>query len=311
MSDALKLIDFSSYQIKTALPVLLQDKSTKKNIIWATDPPESSLKITDKSQITEKDLNILSEDAILPRTSKNAENQFERTRKKGEVFTPAWICNLMNNLCDEDWFGRKDVFNFQTDKSWCVNPEPINFPEGKNWKSYVDSRRLEITCGEAPYLVSRYDVSTGEPIIISDRIGILDRKIRVVNENASDFSEWFNWIIRAFQSVYGYEYQGDNLLIARVNLLMTFTEYYEEHWNKVPVSDEILKIANVISWNLWQMDGLNNTVPFGKPYEKYRQTNLFDSFGSLDSAEPESVSCKIFDWRSGSSLRFAELKNEV
>lgn len=26
----------------------------------------------------------------------------------------------------------------------------------------MDSRRLEITCGEAPYLVSRYDASAGE-----------------------------------------------------------------------------------------------------------------------------------------------------
>ena len=93
-------------------------------------------------------------------------------------------------------------------------------------QSYVDSRRLEITCGEAPYVVSRYDAATGEIIPIRDRIGLLDRKLRVVNENADGDAEWLKWALRALQSSYGYEFQGDNLLIARVNVLITFAEHY-------------------------------------------------------------------------------------
>lgn len=38
------------------------------------------------------------------------------------------------------------------------------FPCDFLWQTYVDSRRLEITCGEAPYLTTRYDVETGELI---------------------------------------------------------------------------------------------------------------------------------------------------
>ena len=34
-----KLIDFSDPCLRTFLPVLLQDHTTGKNIIWATDPP--------------------------------------------------------------------------------------------------------------------------------------------------------------------------------------------------------------------------------------------------------------------------------
>ena len=83
-------------------------------------------------------------------------------------------------------------------------------------EDYIDSKRLEITCGEAPYLVSRYDASTGEMIDIHKRIGILERKLRVVNENANDETEWMKWAIRAFQGVYGYEYQGDNSYIREV-----------------------------------------------------------------------------------------------
>lgn len=34
-----QLIDFSDTCLRTFLPVLLQDHTTGKNIIWATDPP--------------------------------------------------------------------------------------------------------------------------------------------------------------------------------------------------------------------------------------------------------------------------------
>ncbi len=112
----------------------------------------------------------------------------------------------------------------------------ITFPEKKTWKQYVDSRRLEITCGEAPFIVSRYDAATGEFIEIENRIGILDRKFRVINENTDDETEWMDWIIRAYQSVYGYEFQGDNLLIGRINLLMSFVDYLNYKWNREPTA---------------------------------------------------------------------------
>ena len=60
------------------------------------------------------------------------------------------------------------------------------------WQKYVDARVLEITCGEAPFLVSRYDVETGEVIPVPDRIGLLDRKLRTVNENAQTEENWLS-----------------------------------------------------------------------------------------------------------------------
>ena len=54
--------------------------------------------------------------------------------------------------------------------------------------------RLEITCGEAPFLASRYDTTTGEVIPIPERIGILDRKLRIVTENAgTQPDEWLKY----------------------------------------------------------------------------------------------------------------------
>lgn len=306
------MIDFVGNPMRTVLPLLLQDKSTKKYIIWATDPPDNiGEDVTDKSQITEDQL-IKAPDAIQPRIQKELDTQQERTRKKGEVFTPAWICNLMNNHCDEEWFGRKNVFNVQDNGyTWKVIEEPIVFSCKKKWKDYVDSRRLEITCGEAPYLVSRYDTSTGDYIEPVNRIGILDRKLRVVNENTENEEEWFKWTLRAFQSVYGYEYQGDNLLLARGNLLLTFVEYYQDRWECQPTEKQLRTVANVIVWNLWQMDGLKDTVPFGKPYEEHHQMTIFELIGVVDPDDIPSVPCKVYDWRRGNSLLFSSMKRGI
>lgn len=308
------LIRMDSYPVQTTLKILLQDKSTKRNIIWATDSYASfGESYTDKSQMTENQLTKINGSVIQPRILKDIKQQTHRTRKNAEVFTPAWICNKMNNFCDEEWFGYQDVFNRQKEQEWIPTENRIEFPKRKNrnWKDYVDSRRLEITCGEAPYLVSRYDASTGEMIEINKRIGILDRKLRIVNENVKDEQEWMEWVIRAFQSVYGYEYQGDNVLIARINLLMTFVDYLNDQWNRQPDKQELRKVANVISWNIWQMDGLKGTVPMGVLKEEYHQMSLFEPVEeSEDDEEKSEVRCRIYDWRSGNSVLYAELEKE-
>lgn len=297
-----KLIDIGSEPTASLLKLLIQDKTTKKNIIWATDTYEAyGGGFSDKEQI-DPVLLMQHTDIIKPRIEKSLEAQADRTRKKAEVFTPAWLCNQMNNYCDEEWFGRKDVFNVENeDHTWTVTEERIEFPRRKTWMRYVDSRRLEITCGEAPYLVSRYDVSTGERIEPTRRrIGQLDRKLRIVNENAADHNEWVKWTIRAFEASYGYEYQGDNLLIARVNLLLTFLDYYRERWEKDPDEKLLKAVANKIVWNLWQMDDLKDTVPLGKPYEEFHQMSLFDlnpEWIDFKEEEPEALPCKIYDWR--------------
>ena len=308
-----KLIDISSYPVAQVLDVLLQDKTTKKNIIWATDTyAEFGEEFTDKVQLDANAI-LRRTDLIRPRIQKSQEAQAQRTRKKAEVFTPSWICNKMNNHCDEEWFGRKNVFNIEQDQGWQINTEKVKFDTKDGWKKYVDSKRLEITCGEAPYIVSRYDAATGEIIEIKRRIGILDRKLRVVNENTDNETEWLKWVLRAYQSVYGYEFQGDNLLIARINLLITFVDYMQDRWKRVPTEAELRKVVNVIVWNLWQMDGISGTIPFGKPKEEYHQFSLFDFVVAdgprkQDIEEPEEVYCRIYDWRSDKSLTYKSMK---
>ncbi len=305
------LLNISSVHIALVLKLLLRDKTTLKNIIWGTSSYEDlGPAYGERSQITVDQVRGFFSTDIRPRVEKNADAQAERTKKKAEVFTPSWICNKMNNYCDEEWFGRKDVFNIEDGQTWTPTEGKIEFPAGKTWKDYVDSRRLEITCGEAPYMVTRYDASTGEIIPLQRRIGMLDRKLRVVNENAPNPFEWFKWVTRAYQSVYGYEFQGDNLLIARINLINTFMDYIHGRWYRSPTSVELKTIANIIAWNFWQMDGLTNTVPFAEipqPKEEKEQLSMFDD---EETEETPAVACRVFDWRSDRSIFFTDIKRE-
>lgn len=241
------------------LDILLRDRTTDRNIIWATNDYSKLGNMYEANQEIKIDLITGPKSKIIqPRITKEQTKQSNRTREKAEVFTPSWICNEQNNLVDEQWFGRKNVFNIQMNMSWRVNNEKIAFlnSKGKTWKDYVDARRMEISCGEAPYLVSRYDTVTGEAIEVESRIGLLDRKLRVINENVDDEINWLKWTERAFQSVYGYEYQGDNLLLARENLLYTFIDNMKYKFSRKPTLNELKKIATIISWNIWQMDGI-------------------------------------------------------
>lgn len=293
---------------KKILQVLLSDMTTKRNIIWGTDDYEElGAEYNSRSQILIHLITGFNSQIIQPRVLKTKENQGNRTKKKAEVFTPSWVCNEQNNLVDNIWFSKTEVFNKAKNKKWTSSLKKIEFPNDKNktWKSYVDDKRLEITCGEAPYLVSRYDSVTGEIITLNQRIGLLDRKMRVISENVKSEREWLKWTERAYQSIYGFEFHGDSLLIARENLLISYCDYMEDKLKRVPTEKELLRIAKIISWNIWQMDGLTYTIPYQKVEKLNVQLTVFDSY-----EEKKNMMCLIKDWRTKKVITFKDLLNK-
>lgn len=313
--------------LEDGLPVeilkeLLVDHTTSKNIFWASsdynalgngfdffDPIEIS-------SITGRNGHV-----IMPRILKTKELKKKRTVEKAEIFTPAWVCNDMCNAGDEDYRAKDSNFNetayVDGKHIWYACSEPIRFTEGITWQNYILRNCLEITCGEAPYLVSRYDTATGEPIALSQRIGLLDRKIRIASENASNESDWMSWIIKSFQTTYGYDWQGDNVLLARENLFYSFIEYYEERWGEYPSIDKQIEVAKIISWNIFQMDGLKMVIPnsckhgiLGKD-----DTNLFKEETLLvcegcktnNPSKHNGVPVKIMDWEKHEAIEFRSL----
>ena len=307
------------------LKLLLKDKTTKGNILWCTKDYESYGPEYEEHQPIEVSL-ITGElsRVIQPRAAKSKEVQRSRIRNRAEVFTPSWVCNEQNNLVDEAWFGRKNVFNTPKGVTWSTTHNRIDFFGKRTWKSYVDAKRLEITCGEAPYLVSRYDTTTGELIPVYERIGLFDRKMRIVNENCESDEDWLKWARRALQSVFGYEFQGDSVLIARENLLYDYIDYYKDRFSDEPSVEELKNVANIIAWNIWQMDGLKYVVPYSchDTVEEYMQIG-FEGFESKENVTPcpgctkgdilqhNGIYCRIFDWTNyKKSVPFVSLLKE-
>ena len=296
------------------LDLLLLDNTTNKNIIWATNSYK------DKGYCFNDQIYpavIGNNNLIEPRAKKNIVEKNKRSKDKAEVFTPSWMCNKQNNLIDFEWFGRKNVFNEEKGKSWKVNKEKISFPSNKSWIDYVKETRLEITCGEGPYIVSRYDTVTGNKIPLLNRIGILDRKFRIINENASNKEEWIKYSIIAIKSIYGYEWQGDNLILARENILFSYIDYYIDQFNEIPSEELIAEISKIISWNIWQMDGLTGVIPDSCKSNKIFQMNLFNEKNTdkiycpgcfkNEIKQHNGVYAKIMDWNNNKKIKFVDL----
>lgn len=302
------------------LQALLRDQSSGRNILWATD----DYAVRGKGYRAQDTIEVplitgANEGIIKPRSEKAKAIRVARSRAKAEVFTPSWVCNHQNNLIDEAWFGRQDVFNHENDnRTWTTTPGKILFPDtpGRTWRDYVRDVRLEITCGEAPYLASRYDTVTGDYIEPMNRIGILDRKFRVVYENNGsdrDPRKWYKWMKIALQSVYGYEWQGDSLLLARENILSTYVRWYMLRFGKrtFPPAKRLQEVIEIITWNIWQMDGIKGVIPGScvPPPDPDTQLSLFPTMHSSPSLCPAcrsgslfdmprhtGIRCRIYDW---------------
>ncbi len=277
------------------LEILLRCQTTGKNIIWATDNYRNlGIKYAFEQEILPELITGINGNVIMPRVKKDKNLQVSRSKDMAEVFTPSWICNTQNNLIDDAWFNKKNTFNFEIVNEnglndWIVNQDKVIFENDKTWRIYIRESRLEMACGEAPYITSRYDTTTGDFIPIDRRIGILDRKLRVINENVTESSKWLEAVQLAYQNTFGFEWQGDSLLLAREAMLITFIENYQLMFNKNPQIKSVQLIAEIISWNLWQMDGIKGVIPNSCT----TQTSVYiDLFGEVESLSTECEGCK-------------------
>ena len=257
------------------LDTLLRDHTTGRNIVWATHDYESLGSMYDYHSEILPDL-ITGERGMVirPRVLKSKEEQTDRVKDMAEVFTPSRVVKMMVDYVDID----------------------------------INTCCMELTCGEAPFLVSRYDATTGQPIAISERVGVLDRKLRLVNEQRLNDKDWLGQVRLAFQTTYGYEWQGDNLLLARENMLYTFVDYYEERFGAAPDITLLQDFAEIISWNLWQMDGLSYSIPQEKTEEP--QPTQFSFFDEAPAEAPPPF-CIIKDWQKGETIKVIDIKNRL
>ena len=142
------------------LEILLQDKTTAKNMLWATDSYEQKGKqYAPLAPITSDLITGQNGSLIQPRAVKSKEEQLLRTRDKAEVFTPLSIVKQMNDSCD----------TMRITKN--------------NWQDYVGLLKLEITCGKAPGQKWRFNVPTatnGKGTVCSLRVRIYSIRLSII-----------------------------------------------------------------------------------------------------------------------------------
>lgn len=264
------------------LEILLIDRTkttakTTRNIIWANDNYKEygAAKYAAKAQIKPELISGEKSTLIMPRALKNLNIQKNRTKTKAEVFTPARIVKKQNDAVDAAY-------------------------QADDLETYTRRKWLEICCGEAPYMATRYEMSTGDIIPLAKRTGFVDRKLARINAEINDKAEWQHLVELAYKSSYGFEWNGDSLLLARENLLLTYHDYYLEKWGGQLIYGLLEEIAKIISYNLFQMNGLNCTIPLSekKVQKKNRQLSLFD-FDWLEQPEWEIIPgrrVKIMNW---------------
>ena len=251
----------------------MKDRTTGGNIRWCThDYEHLGEGYGYQDEIMPERITGEHGHTIMPRVLKSKRQQTERVKNMAEVFTPMRVVKMMV----------------------------------ENVEVGIDTRCMELTCGEAPFLVSRYDSTTGEPIPIQDRVGILDGKLRLANSRKRSDKRWLELVRQAFQSTYGYEWQGDSLLLARENLLYTFVDHYEARFGCNPNLQMLLEYAEIVSWNLWQMDGLSYRIPQENKEEPQLQTSLFDEV----HVEAPAPFCIIMDWQKGEIIKVQDIKNK-
>lgn len=247
------------------LDILLLDRTRstqkfKKNIIWANKNyiKYGNKSYSETSQIQPELVTGEMGNIIKPRALKSKEAQKERTKSKAEVFTPTWIIKKQNDTVDKDFLN-------------------------DDLETYVKRVWLEITCGEAPYMASRYDMETGKSIQLNDRVGFVDRKIKRINREVDDKAVWQRLVVEAYKASYGFEWSGDSLLLARENLLYTYRDYYYAKWLEEPLYGLFEDIAKIISYNIFQMDGLKYIIPLTEKRERIIETQI----SLFDIEEPE------------------------
>lgn len=210
-----------------------------------------------RERTTDSKLNVDPYNTI-PRYMKSSMEQKDRTKEKAEVFTPASVVKKMNDSFDDGYQG--------------------------GYEDYISKRVLEVTCGEAPFLTTRYDAATGQQIPYDERVGLLDRKLQRIPDGV-DKSEWIALATRSLKATYGYEWQEDSIFLARKNLLLNVIEYHMDKFNELPDQDDIKEWATIISYNIFRMDGVTLCIPETNIKSKVMnwETNKIENFdGSKD-----------------------------
>ncbi|MBO4556620.1 MAG: hypothetical protein J5706_07660, partial [Elusimicrobiales bacterium] len=103
----------------------------------------------------------------------------------------------------------------------------------------------------------------------------------------------------------------------RANLLFTFLENFDYVFHLPPPPSDILaEYAEIISYNIWQMDGLKFVIPQTCHSEIITEGDLFEQKTVIkecpgckhkDPQRHNGIYCKIMDWEKNEFFKFADM----
>lgn len=177
------------------------------------------------------------------RCDKSKTEQRARTKRRAEVFTPTSVVAYMVEQAESAKLG--------------VTVEELDTVP---WRDRIQLRSADMCCGEGAFMTTLYDPITGEDIPEPERVGVLDRKLRLVVENAP-MSMATRYLLTALRTSYACELVGDNVILARMNVLLAWREAYCRVMGTSPSVAEMTEACEVICGTVMQVDVLTGMIP--------------------------------------------------
>lgn len=217
---------------ESVLETLLTDKSTRRPLVWPSGPNHPAAWMS-------------REDFLRPQLAAE-----DPQAEQAEFLE--W--NRKLNTLDAAWFGHEPAFNEESAQGWQTLSEPVAFDDPFHWKKYVTRPVFLFQAGHGQALVFRPFAQGAEPMQYGKRMGILDRRLRIISENTREESEWLRWAESALQSLYGTDVSPLAIFQARLSALVAVREAYAQRFGgQLPVREEKYMVTT-LCWNLFQMD---------------------------------------------------------
>ena len=105
-------------------------------------------------------------------------------------------------------------------------------------------------------------------------------------------------------------------MLTRENLLYTFIDYYVDKFDICPIKEYLREIAEVLAWNIWQMDGLKFVIPNSCHNETKVEYYLWGEETHEEYCEGcrkgnpkrhNGIYCYIMDWEKNKRVKFVSL----
>lgn len=169
--------------------------------------------------------------------------------------------------------------------------------------SFLRKKWMEADCAEGFTLATVYAPASGRILPVNERTGFIDIKLNLISRLCDSPDAWIILARYAVGSCYGFEVNGDNLFLTRINVLSSILDFFKNKFDSPLNFQEVEEFANIISWNIFQLDGYTHSIPhFILKDKSIAYAPIVEPSDSKHSAVPH-----IYDWERKGVSQLQEL----